>query len=128
MYATASQKQAWLSYVYRKKNQNHTLLQAIQDQLDLRFAEAASGQSISSVSGNGHAVTFATGTGSGNASADQLAFCGEMERLCNLSKQALINAGTANPTDAQVYAEMAFRIGDGVYEVEPSQFAELRNP
>lgn len=127
MVYTAANKQAWLSYVYRNKGAS-SLLVAIQAQLDARFAAASSGQSISSVSGNGHAVTFATGTGSGNASADILALCGEMERLHDLSKQSLVNAGIASPSDAQIYAEMKHRIGDGVYEVEPSQFAELRNP
>lgn len=128
MVYTAAYRQGWLSYVYRKKHPNDSLLDAIQDQLDLRFPEASTGKSISSVSGNGHAVTFEAGNSVSGAATDKLAFVGEMERLHDLSKQSLVNAGIANPSDAQVFAEMKHRIGDGVYEVEPSQFAELRNP
>ena len=122
---TAAYKQAWLSRVYRNRGAS-SLLVAIQAQLDSLFTQA-SGGAISAVSGNGHSVSYSTGGASGaNPVGTALALAGEMERLHDRSKTALVNSGVAAPTDSQVYAEMAHRIGDGVYELDPPDYTDLR--
>ena len=49
-----------------------------------------------------------------------------MEELHNSAKDRLIAAGTAAPTDSQIYDEMMFLIGDAVTVLDPAQFTELR--
>lgn len=121
---TAAYRQAWLSRVYRNKGVS-SLLVAIQAQIDALFTQA-SGGSISQVSGNGHAVSFDTGSSVDGAAGDALALAGSMERLHDHSKTALINSGIDSPTDAQIYAEMRHRLGDGVVELDPPTYTDLR--
>ena len=119
--ATAARKKAgWLSYVYRKKG-GRTLLVHIQEHLDSLFEQTSNG-TISAVSGNGHSVSY----GGEFTTGEVFELASEMEDLHNTAKARLIAAGTAAPSDEQIYNEMVFLIGDAVTVLDPSQFTELR--
>lgn len=97
------------------------MLVHIQEHIDALFDQTSAG-AISAVSGNGHSVSY----GGEFTTAEAFELAGEMEELHNTAKARLIAAGTAAPTDSQIYDEMVFLIGDAVTVLEPSQFTELR--
>lgn len=71
--------------------------------------DAVKGGTLSNVSGNGHSIAWVTGGSSPDASD----FAEGISRLIDLydsSRADLVTSGVASPTDAQIYAEMKYRL------------------
>ena len=105
MVITTDYKRAWLGKLYRATNVA-TLLGRLEAESDARITATQSGGTITGTSANGHSVSFAGPDSGGTSFGEMAAFCAEMIRRHDEAKAALIAAGTASPTDAQIYAEM----------------------
>lgn len=85
-----------------------TLAAALQDAA-FSSLEGVKAGSISATSANGHSVQFAS-TQDNAGPEDYAALGGEMLDLYDIASAALVSAGYATPTDAQIYAEMLDRL------------------
>ena len=85
-----------------------TLLAALQAMGGGTFSITSSGQ-IQSVSANGHTVTFGQTT-SGASTTDYAENAAYLRDLYVWSKAALVSAGDASPTDAEIFDEMMHRL------------------
>lgn len=105
MVITTDYKRAWLGKIYRGTNVA-TLLGRLEAESDKRVEATMSGGTLVGTSANGHSAAFARPTEGGTSFGEMAALCAEMIRRHDEARQALIDAGTASPTDAQIYAEM----------------------
>lgn len=105
MVITTDYKRAWLGKLYRGTSPG-TLLGRLEAESDARVGATQSGGTITGTSANGHSVQFAGPDSGGTSFGEMAALCAEMIRRYTEANAALIAAGTATPTDAQIYAEM----------------------
>lgn len=123
---TADFKYAWLGRQYRAAvAAPRTLLAQLEAQADSAVTALSASGAIKSTAGNGKAVEFFGPGDTGISSTELGTLTGEMLRLYDLSRAALVSSGVASPTDAQIYEEMKFRL-EPVTELGPSTFSTLR--
>jgi hypothetical protein len=99
----------WLFRIYGQTPATYATLTLALAAAGNTSIDAVKGGTLASVGGNGHAVAWVTG----GSSADASDFAEGISSLIDLYDSAradLITAGTASPTDAQIYAEMKFRL------------------
>ena len=124
---TADFRFAWLGRQYRAAvAAAQTLLARLEAQANSAVDALAASGAVKSTAGNGKSVEFFGPSESGISSTELGTLTGEMLRLYGASNAALITSGVAAPTDAQIYAEMSYRL-DPVIELCPSTFADLRS-
>lgn len=121
---SADFKYAWLGKVYRATNPA-TFLGRLESEADDAVTALSASGSIKSTSGNNKSVEFFGPGDTGLSSTELGNLTGEMLRLYSLSRSALVSSGVASPTDAEIYAEMLYRL-DPVTEIGPSTFVTLR--
>lgn len=68
------------------------------------------GQQVTITSGNGQYVAFANSEAGMRAPSEIMVFWADMLALYDASKAALISSGVTDPTEAQIVAEMLYRL------------------
>ena len=108
MQATTPFKRSWLRAKYAAAVAASSTLLAYLNTLNgsAVTASGSAGGSISSVSANGRTTTLAAASQFTLAGQDIAELCGEMLDLYDSSRAALVAAGDASPTDAEIYAQM----------------------
>ncbi len=81
-----------------------TLLDALKDLAKAALKKTQNGKALVATSGNGHSATYEVSKDFSPTDAAELA--SELLDRYDEAKAALIAAGTASPTDAQINAEM----------------------
>lgn len=79
---------------------------------------------VRSTAGNGHTVEFFGANEGAVSLADAAALFSQLLDLYDQARAALVSAGIATPTDAQIYAEMIDRLRD--VSTEYSDFSDVR--
>lgn len=105
------QKRAWLNWC-SDTDTGSNLLAALKAQRNARAAEIKTGQVIAGTSANNHSVSFSAPSQVETSPVDMFGMWQELVDLFTASKADLVTAGDATPTDAEVLAEMLYRLTD----------------
>lgn len=111
MVLTTLQKRAWLSWCY-DSDTGSNLLAALKAQRNAKGDKNSSGLIVSGSSAVSHSTSFSEPS---RADVSPMAlFCmwQELVDLFTASKADLVTAGDPTPTDAEVLAEMLYRLSD----------------
>lgn len=102
-----------------------TFFQALKAAARARLVMTKDGRVLTGSSGNGRTVTFTLPMGGRDLTPTNIAeLCGEILQRYDEAKASLIAAGTAQPTDDQVYAELLAML-QPITESTPD-FSEIR--
>lgn len=117
-------KRGWLRRIYAQVTAGTfaSLTLALASAENARIDAVSSG-TISSVSGNGHSVSFAT-QGDAPGQDDFAACISELQDTYDAARAALVAAGTPSPSDANIYAEMMYRLQP--VRVTTKDFSQMR--
>lgn len=111
MVITTSAKRGWLNWC-SETDTGANLLSALKAQRNARATELKTGQVIAGSAANNHSVSFSNVENAGTSPADMFAMWQELVDLFTASKADLITAGDPTPTDAEVLAEMLYRLSE----------------
>jgi hypothetical protein len=102
-----------------------TLAATLKTAARAQLTTAGNGTVLTGTSGNGHSVTFSLPMGGrGLIPQDVAELCEEMLQRYDAAVAALVAAGTAEPTDDQIFTEMLALL-EPVYDAHPD-FSQLR--
>src|SRR5690348_8363520 len=88
------------------EDQSIEFFAALKSAARARYSETSAGRLLIGTSGNNKSVTFAIPQGAELTPTIIAELIGELLRNYDEAKAALVAAGTATPTDAEIYAEL----------------------